>query len=71
MQYGVYIGPTPITEYGCCRCQKWHRKGMDAEYDCHIMHQSKHGIREREPRGIAEEFVAHVLADKTKDGVRP
>jgi len=67
MQYGIYIGPTPITEYGCCLCQKWHRKGLDAEYDAHIAWQSKHGTRERAPSGIAEEFVAHMLADKEVD----
>ena len=64
MQYGMYIGPTPITEYGCVKCQKYHRMGLDAEYEDHIYHQSKHGVRERAPRGIAEEFVAHMLAQE-------
>jgi hypothetical protein len=40
--------PTQITEYGCCHCQKWHRKGLDHEYDEHIYFQGKHqGPRER------------------------
>lgn len=64
MQYGTYIGPTPITEYGCTRCQKWHRLGLDSEYEAHLMLQSKHGTSTRAPRTKAEEFVAHMLADK-------
>jgi hypothetical protein len=63
MNYG-YIGPTPITEYGCVKCQKYHRLGIDAWYDDHLYFQSKHGIRERAPIGKGEEFIAHMLADK-------
>ena len=64
MQYGTYIGPTPITTYGCTLCQRHHRKGLDAEYEAHLYRQDKHGVRERAPLGKAEEFVAHILADK-------
>jgi hypothetical protein len=62
MQYGQYIGPTPITEYGCVKCQKYHRLGLDPEFDEHLYHQAKHGTRKRAPLGKAEEFVAHMLA---------
>jgi hypothetical protein len=61
MNYG-YIGPTPITEYGCVRCQKYHRKGLDAEYEDHLYYQSKHGTSTRAPITIEEKFVAHLLA---------
>lgn len=61
MNYG-YIGPTPITEYGCVLCQRYHRKGLDREYDLHICHQSKHGTSTRAPQGPAETFVANMLA---------
>lgn len=61
MNYG-YIGPTPITEYGCVLCQKYHRLGIDQEYEKHIYHQSKHGTSTREPRDTLEKFVAHFLA---------
>lgn len=37
----------PITEYGCALCQTYHRKGLDAEYEDHIMLQSKDGLQER------------------------
>jgi hypothetical protein len=63
MQYG-YIGPTPITEYGCVLCQKHHRKGLDSEYESHLYRQDKHGVTTRAPQGKAEEFAAHMLADK-------
>jgi hypothetical protein len=66
MQHGIYIGPTPITYYGCVRCQKYHRKGFDAEFEAHKFDQDKHGIRERGPIGKDEEFIAHMLADKGK-----
>lgn len=36
-----------LTEYGCVLCQKWHRKGIDPEYQPHLMRQSKHGPRSR------------------------
>lgn len=62
MQYGTYIGPTPITEYGCVKCQKYHRLGIDPEYEAHLMHQSKHGTAQRAPRGKREELAAIVLS---------
>lgn len=37
----------PVREYGCTRCQKWHREGLDAEYEPHLYWQSKHGPMER------------------------
>ena len=64
--YGRYIGPTPITEYGCVLCQKYHRLGLDPEYDAHISRQSKHGITTRAPIGKAEEFVANMLAQEKR-----
>jgi hypothetical protein len=60
----TYIGPTPITEYGCTLCQRYHRLGLDSEYEDHIYHQSKHGIRTRAPLSSAEKFVAHLLAER-------
>ena len=30
--------------YGCVRCQRWHYEG-DADFELHIMWQSKHGWR--------------------------
>jgi len=63
-----YIGPTPITEYGCVLCQKYHRKGLDSEYEAHLYHQSKHGVRTRAPQGIEEEFIANILAEEKKAG---
>ena len=68
VEYGRYIGPTPITEYGCVLCQKYHRKGLDPEYEAHLYHQSKHGVSERKPNGAAEEFVAHLLAARAQVG---
>ncbi len=62
MHYG-YIGPTPITAYGCVLCQREHRLGLDAEYQPHLYRQSKHGTYTRAPCGTAEEFVAALLAD--------
>lgn len=62
MIYGTYIGPTPITEYGCVACQKYHRLGLDPEYEPHIMRQSKHGISTRAPRDKREELAALVNA---------
>lgn len=61
MNFG-YIGPTPITEYGCCACQKYHRRGMDPEYEAHLYRQDKHGVRTRAPIGPAETFVAEMQA---------
>lgn len=58
----TYIGPTPITAYGCCQCQREHRLGLDPEFDAHLWRQSKHGPYRRAPIGKAEEFVAHMLA---------
>lgn len=69
MNYG-YIGPTPITAYGCVLCQREHRKGIDADYDAHLYRQSKHGTYTRAPQGIVEEFVAHVQADHGKQDRR-
>lgn len=68
MQYGIYVGPTPITEYGCTLCQRHHRRGIDAEYDDHLMFQSKHGVRQRAPIGKAEELAAHVQAEERAGG---
>lgn len=58
---GHYIA-TPITEYACCICQRTHRRGLDAEYEAHLPWQSKHGTRQRAPRGPAETFVAEMQA---------
>lgn len=60
---GRYIGPTPITAYGCVLCQCEHRLGMDAEYQEHLHRQSKHGTYTRAPHGAAEEAVAAMLAE--------
>jgi hypothetical protein len=35
-----------LIEYGCVRCQKYHREGRDAEFRDHLFWQSKHGTRE-------------------------
>lgn len=45
----------PVREYGCVLCQKYHREGLDAEYEPHIYSQSKHGIGERRPE-VSEVF---------------
>ena len=64
MRYGHYIGTTPITEYGCVQCQKYHRLGLDPEYEAHLGRQSKHGVRTRAPIGAREQFVASMLAER-------
>jgi len=33
----------PVRAYGCVRCQREHRQGLDAEYEPHLPFQSKHG----------------------------
>jgi hypothetical protein len=40
-----HAGPAaePVRAYGCVRCQKEHREGLDPEYEPHLMFQSKHG----------------------------
>lgn len=45
----------PIREYGCCQCQKYHREGLDDEYEPHLFFQSKHGWYDRPPT-IGEVF---------------
>jgi hypothetical protein len=64
MMHGTYIGLTAITAFGCCRCQREHRKGMDAEYESHLMHQSKHGYYRRAPLTMAEWFSALMQTDE-------
>jgi hypothetical protein len=43
----TYTGQPLVREYGCVRCQKWHRRGIDPEYEPHLYYQSKHGWHER------------------------
>lgn len=38
-----------IREYGCVKCQKYHRRGIDDLYEPHLFFQSKHGWSERKP----------------------
>lgn len=49
----------PIREYGCTRCQTYHRQGLDAEYDDHLFWQSKHGPRDRQvtPNEVLERLA--------------
>jgi hypothetical protein len=68
MVYGRYIGSTPITEYGCTLCQRYHRLGMDEEYEAHLYHQSKHGVITRGPIGPRETFVAQMLSENECPG---
>lgn len=44
----IEMEPNRIVEYGCVKCQKYHREGDDL-YDAHLMWQSKHGIQRRPP----------------------
>lgn len=62
MNYG-YIGPTPINAYGCVLCQREHRRGLDPEYEAHIMRQSKHGTYTRAPLNFRERVIATLLAE--------
>jgi hypothetical protein len=58
---GDKYGPkTPglIRAYGCCKCQREHREGVDAEFADHSTFQSKHGVYERVPADKGEEFAA-------------
>lgn len=49
--------PTMVHEYGCTACQTFHVHEMDPElYKSHLLHQSKHGCRER-PATIDEIFA--------------
>ena len=43
----THAGQVLVTEYGCCRCQRTHRKGIDPEYGPHLIAQSKHGYYTR------------------------
>jgi hypothetical protein len=70
MQYGTYVGLTPITEYGCTVCQRAHRLGMDPEFGPHLHCQSKHGLRTRAPAGPAEAFVARLLRELNTEHTR-
>jgi hypothetical protein len=55
-----------VEEYGCVQCQIWHRRGIDPEYEPHLMRQSKHGPRRR-PARLAERFALLVAADTDRD----
>lgn len=55
----------PVRCYGCVRCQREHREGLDAEYPAHLMSQSKHGTYLR-PATVGEvltRLVGEVPAD--------
>jgi hypothetical protein len=41
--------PGLIRCYGCVKCQREHREGIDAEFVPHDTFQSKHGIYQRLP----------------------
>ena len=55
-------------EYGCCRCQTYHREG-EAVYAEHIMWQSKHGPRwvSIERAIIEAAAVAHFKCEKAAE----
>ena len=38
-------------EYGCVRCQAWHGESDGPIYAEHLLHQSKHGLRDRPAGG--------------------
>lgn len=56
-----WTGAVIVREYGCTKCQRYHREGIDAEYRPHLPHQSKHGWRERRAT-MGERFALDVGA---------
>lgn len=54
-----------VREYGCVRCQKYHRQLIDPEYEAHILDQSKHGWYER-PARIGEIFALEMERGEPK-----
>ncbi len=60
--YGRPLTGPALTCYGCCRCQKEHRRGIDPEYADHLIHQSKRGTYERAPLDHGEKFAYHFEA---------
>lgn len=44
-----------VRAYGCVQCQEYHYEG-DAEFEEHIMRQSKHGV-ERLPERPADKML--------------
>lgn len=61
--YGRPLTGPAVTCYGCVKCQREHRKGIDSEYDDHILYQSKHGINQRAPLDHGERFALLVAAE--------
>lgn len=55
--YGRPLTGPVVTCYGCCKCQRTHRRHIDPEYDDHILFQSKHGVTERAPLDHGERFA--------------
>lgn len=47
----------PVVEYGCAKCQRWHRQGIDPEYDAHLHRQAKHHYRADRPPTQAEALL--------------
>lgn len=47
----------PVTEYGCVRCQKWHRQGLDGEeFQLHIFSMARNGVMRQRLPDIGEVF---------------
>lgn len=42
-----HVGQPMVREYGCVECQRYHREGIDAEFEPHLLYQSKHGYYDR------------------------
>jgi hypothetical protein len=63
-------GQPMIREYGCCLCQRagkpyFHRQHLDAEYEPHLPHQSKHGWSDR--IATPNEVLALLRAETPKE----
>lgn len=57
---------TRVTEYGCTRCQAYHRKHLDDLYDEHMPYQAKHHYRTR-PATPAERFALLMREEVTSE----
>jgi len=53
-QAEAHCPPAPENEYGCVRCQAYHRESDGPIYAEHILWQSKHGIRRAAHAAIRE-----------------
>jgi hypothetical protein len=61
--------PETIREYGCTICQRWHAAD-DPLYERHLMHQSKHGWRERPLTDQEKHFAFLLSVDKEEEAGR-